>query len=64
LVLVIEGADAKELEQREQEKWLSMPLEEHMEQYMGQGMTKKEAMKQVAKDRGVPKREIYQALLD
>ena len=62
-VLVLEGADAKELEQKEHEKWLSMPLEQHMEQYMGQGMSKKEAMKQVAKDRGVPKREIYQALL-
>ena len=40
-----------------------MSIEEHMEVYLGQGMDKKEAMKAVAKDRGVSKRDIYQALL-
>lgn len=40
-----------------------MPIEEHMKLYEEQGMDRKEAMKQVAKDRGVSKREIYQALL-
>ena len=35
-----------------------------MEFYMGEGMEKKDAMKQVAKDRGVSKREIYQALVN
>ena len=40
-----------------------MSIEEHMEVYLSQGMNKKDAMKQVAKDRGVGKREIYQALL-
>lgn len=62
-VLVVEGADAGELQKKEQEKWQEMPLAEHMERYLGQGLTKKEAMKQVAKDRGVPKREIYNELL-
>ena len=38
-------------------------MEEHMELYLGQGMDKKAAMKQVAKDRGVSKRDIYQELL-
>ena len=33
-----------------------------MEQYLAQGSSKKEAMKLVAKDRGVPKREIYNYL--
>ena len=40
-----------------------MTIEEHMEVYLGQGMDKKEAMKAVAKDRGVSKRDIYQNLL-
>ena len=40
-----------------------MTIEEHMEVYLAQGMDKKEAMKAVAKDRGVSKRDIYQALL-
>ena len=41
-----------------------MSIHEHVEWYMEQGMDKKEAMKQTAKDRGVGKREIYQALLE
>ena len=40
-----------------------MSVEEHMERYLSAGLDKKEAMKQVAKDRGIPKREVYQALL-
>ncbi len=41
-----------------------MSLEEHMQVYLDQGMDKKAAMKAVAKDRGVSKRDIYQALLE
>jgi 16S rRNA (cytidine1402-2'-O)-methyltransferase len=41
-----------------------MSVEEHMEHYMSQGIDRKTAMKQVAKDRGVGKREIYQQLLN
>jgi 16S rRNA (cytidine1402-2'-O)-methyltransferase len=40
-----------------------MPIEEHMEHYLSQGMDKKEAMKAVAKDRGISKRDVYQQLL-
>ena len=40
-----------------------MTVPEHMEIYLSKGMTKKEAMKQVAVDRGVSKRDIYQILL-
>ena len=47
----------------EKARWEEMSIEEHMELYLGQGMDKKSAMKQVAKDRGVGKRDIYQALL-
>ena len=62
-VLVIEGKSRAELVQEERSKWEEMTIEEHMEVYLGQGMDKKEAMKAVAKDRGVSKRDIYQALL-
>ncbi len=58
-VLVIEGADGEALKKKEQEQWRELPLEEHMKRYLDMGMEKKEAMKQVAKDRGVPKREVY-----
>ena len=40
-----------------------MTLEEHMDLYLNQGTEKKEAMKKVAKDRGIRKRDVYQALL-
>jgi 16S rRNA (cytidine1402-2'-O)-methyltransferase len=62
-VLVIEGVTFKQLEEEKQKAWEDISIEEHMEQYLDQGLSKKEAMKQVAKDRGVGKREIYQALL-
>ena len=62
-VLVVEGKSRAELVQEERAKWEEMTIEEHMEVYLKQGMDKKEAMKAVAKDRGVSKRDIYQALL-
>ena len=63
-VLVIEGKSFDEIKKEKQESWEALTIEEHMEYYLSQGMEKKDAMKQVAKDRGVGKREIYQALLD
>lgn len=63
-VLVIEGESREALRKDERSRWEKMTVAEHMECYLGQGIEKKEAMKQVAKDRGVPKRDIYQALLD
>lgn len=62
-VLVLEGADAKILEEERQAAWDTMPIEEHMEIYLSKGQTKKEAMKSVASDRGMTKREVYQYLL-
>ena len=62
-VLVIEGISKEELNAKKQEKWETLTIPEHMEQYLSKGLSKKDAMKEVAKDRGVPKREIYQQLL-
>ena len=63
-VLVMEGRDRKELEQEEQQAWESMSLEEHMKLYEDQGIEHKEAMKRVAKDRGLSKRDVYKQLLE
>ena len=62
-VLVIEGKSWKEIEEEQQKSWESMSIEEHMAFYEEQGIDRKSAMKKVAADRGVGKREIYQALL-
>ena len=63
-VLVVEGADRFALKEKEIQKFLSMSISEHVAYYMNQNLDKKEAMKKVAKDRGVSKRDIYQALLE
>lgn len=62
-VLVLEGRDRKELQKEEISKWESMSIREHMDLYLQQGIDKKEAMKIVAKDRGVSKRDVYQELI-
>jgi len=62
-VLVIEGRNREEIEKEKEAKWSEMIIEDHMEIYLKQGLEKKEAMKAVAKDRGVSKRDIYEALL-
>ena len=62
-VLVIEGKSREELKQEEVAKWEEMRIEEHMDYYLQQGIDKKEAMKMVAKDRGITKRDVYQQLL-
>ena len=62
-VLVIAGKSKEEAIQEARAQFEDMTIEEHMDLYLAQGMDKKEAMKAVAKDRGVSKREIYNALL-
>ena len=61
-VLVVEGKSLEEKRKEAIASWESMSIEEHMAHYEGQGMDAKNAMKAVAKDRGVGKREIYQYL--
>ena len=62
-VLVMEGKSHEELRREEVAKWEEMSIEEHMDYYMNQGVDKKDAMKLVAKDRGIGKRDVYQQLL-
>lgn len=63
-VLVLDGADANKLAKEEREKWEHHSIKEHMERYLAEGMDQKSAMKKVAKDRGLSKRDIYKDYLE
>ncbi len=62
-VLVIAGKSKTEVIEEARAAFEEMSIEEHMDIYLSKGMDRKEAMKAVAKDRGVSKRDIYNALL-
>jgi 16S rRNA (cytidine1402-2'-O)-methyltransferase len=62
-VLVIEGKSIEELKAEEIDRWKQVTIEEHMLIYTDMGMDNKEAMKAVAKDRGISKRDVYQVLI-
>lgn len=62
-VLVIEGKSIEELKAEEIDRWKQVTIEEHMLMYTDMGMDNKEAMKAVAKDRGISKRDVYQVLI-
>ena len=59
---MIEGKSFDVIEQEKQQEFETLSIEEHMKRYEEQGMDRKQAMKAVAKDRGVSKRDIYQYL--
>lgn len=63
-VLLIEGKSMAKIEEDRQKQWEELSVAEHMEVYLTRGMSKKEAMKEVAKDRGISKRDVYKQLLD
>lgn len=63
-VLVIEGLDRADIIKERQQSWQEMPLREHLKYYEDKGVERKEAIKLAAKDRGVPKREIYNMTLN
>lgn len=63
-VLVVEGKSREQIRQEAVDKWEEMSLSEHMDYYTSQGIDKREAMKRVAKDRGMAKRDVYKALLE
>ena len=62
-VLIIAGRDRKEMEEQAREAWEELSFSEHMAIYEAKEIPRKEAMKLVAKDRGISKRDVYQALL-
>lgn len=63
-ILVVQGLSRQEIAREQQKQWDAVSMEEHVRLYMDRGMEKKEAVKQVAKDRGLPKREVYEKTLD
>ena len=60
-VLVIAGRPEEEIEAERMEKYEGLSLVEHLKKYLEQGMPEKEAMKAVAAERGISKREVYSA---
>ena len=58
-VLVIEGKSRQEIEKEERDNWEQVAIDEHYQMYLEKGVDRKEAMKMVAKDRGISKREVY-----
>lgn len=58
-VLVIEGKSRKEVQTEEQSKWEKISIEEHVQMYIEDGIDEKEAIRRAAKDRGIPKRDVY-----
>lgn len=63
-VLVLAGRDRREMEKEQQKSWEAMSIEDHMAVYEAQKIPRKEAMKLVARDRGISRRDVYQALLE
>ena len=63
-MLVIEGKSLEEQDEEKRLSWQEMSIEEHMAFYEEQGLSRKDAMKRVAEDRDIPKREVYKALLE
>ncbi len=62
-VIVIEGRDRAQMVKEQQAQWEQLTIEAHMELYISKGMNRKEAMKEVARDRGISKRDVYAAVM-
>jgi 16S rRNA (cytidine1402-2'-O)-methyltransferase len=63
-VLVLQGKSRSEIEQEKQAQYENISIEEHIKMYINQGNNKKDAMKMVAKERGLTKSEVYKHSLD
>ncbi|WP_461614043.1 16S rRNA (cytidine(1402)-2'-O)-methyltransferase [Clostridium sp. Marseille-QA1073] len=63
-VLVLEGKSLEELQEEERSKWNNLSVEEHIKTYIEEGFSKKDAIKKVAKDREMPKSEVYKYSID
>ena len=63
-VLIVRGKSFSEKKEEETKKWEEITVKEHIEMYIKKGMSKKEAVKQVASDRNIPKRDVYQESID
>ena len=62
-VLIVEGVDEKVIAENKRKSWDNLSFEEHLSLQMGNGLNKKEAMKKVAEERGLKKRDVYNSLI-
>lgn len=62
-VIIVKGADKGEVRQESQE-WENITIKDHLLKYINEGMSKKDAVKKVAEDRGLPKNEVYKESID
>ncbi|MDD6794095.1 MAG: 16S rRNA (cytidine(1402)-2'-O)-methyltransferase [Clostridiaceae bacterium] len=58
-VLVVEGKQQEQIDEENRQKWQDISVEDHLRMLIGEGMLKKEAIKKVAKDRGLQKNDVY-----
>lgn len=63
-VLIVDGKSRTEIEEEKMETFRNIPIKDHIVQYINEGMSKKDAIKEVAKVRGVPKAEVYKESID
>lgn len=63
-VIVMEGRSREEMREEERRSWEEMDIREHMDLYLSRGMDQKAAMKAVAKDRRIGKRDVYRMVLE
>lgn len=61
-VLVVEGEDEGQAGEESRKSWDGLGLEEHLDMYLKEGLKKMEAIKKVAKERGLAKRDVYASL--
>lgn len=64
MVVVVEGKSKADIETEKLQQWDDISIKQHVDMYINQGMTNKDAMKQVAKDRKIGKREVYAELVE
>ncbi|MBE5901252.1 MAG: 16S rRNA (cytidine(1402)-2'-O)-methyltransferase [Lachnospiraceae bacterium] len=62
-VIVIEGKSKQQIEEEKRDAYADLSIEEHVKRFEEQGYDHKEAMRMTAKERGISKRDVYQALL-
>ncbi|WML36495.1 16S rRNA (cytidine(1402)-2'-O)-methyltransferase [Clostridium sp. OS1-26] len=63
-VLIVEGKREEEILEEEKAKWEALSIEDHIKNYISEGLSKKEAIKKVAKDRKLSKSEVYKYSID
>ena len=61
-VLIVSGIDKEKAKDSEKKAWQDLSIKEHYDKYLLDGLTDKEAIKKVAKDRGIDRREVYKEL--